>query len=413
MTNFRLLPARLMPLLLAAAVTFATLSGDPARAQNPFSPIATVGDAIVTYYERDQRALMLQLLNAPGNPEETALEQLIDDRLKIEAARRFDISVDAEELSTGKADMASRANLTSEQFEQALQQAGVAPQTFEAFIVSGVVWRKLVRGRYTRFIDIKEQDIDRALTTSPNNDSVRILISEIFIPVTPENEADAQDLARQISQITSFEGFASAARDYSASPSSRAGGKVNWIPLNQMPPNLRPVIMALEPGQVTAPLPVPGAIALFQLRAMNETEQTPLKVKSVDYAAYYLAGGRSEETLAQAAKLKAEVDRCDDLYGIAKGQPESVLERGSKPLNEIPQDVAYELAKLDSNEVSTALTRSNGQTLVFLMLCKRETEIADGVDREAVRLQLQNREIERLAAGYLAQLRAETRIKLY
>ena len=104
------------------------------------------------------------------------------------------------------------------------------------------------------------------------------------------------------------------------------------------------------------------------------------------------------------------MDQCEDLYGVAKGQPENVLDRGAKAPSEIPQDVALELAKLDPGEVSTALTRANGQTLVFLMLCDRVTESNAETSREAVKNKLRHRELEGYAALLLEQARADARI---
>ena len=40
--------------------------------------------------------------------------------------------------------------------------------------------------------------------------------------------------------------------------------------------------------------------------------------------------GRTRENLARARVIDAETDRCDDLYGIAKGQPASRLQRESR-----------------------------------------------------------------------------------
>ena len=137
---------------------------------------------------------------------------------------------------------------------------------------------------------------------------------------------------------------------------------------------LHPILLELGPGDVTAPLPIPNAVALFQLRGIEETATPAREYSEIEYAAYYIPGGRSEAGLAAAAKVRAKVDVCDDLYGIAKGQPEEVLERGAKKPSEIPQDIAIELAKLDPGESSVALTRANGQTLVFLMLCKRTAD---------------------------------------
>ena len=80
------------------------------------------------------------------------------------------------------------------------------------------------------------------------------------------------------------------------------------------------------------------------------------------------------------------------------------------PPAEIPQDVALELAKLDSNEVTTALTRSDGQTLVFLMLCGRDYEGTEALSRDAVRGQLISARLAGLADGLLADLRASATI---
>jgi len=61
--------------------------------------------------------------------------------------------------------------------------------------------------------------------------------------------------------------------------------------------------------------------------------------------------------------------------------------------------------------VSTALTRANGQTLVFLMLCGRTPEIeGEGPSNEQLGVMIRNQRIDSFAAGYLEQLRAEARI---
>ena len=170
------------------------------------------------------------------------------------------------------------------------------------------------------------------------------------------------------------------------------------------------MLLGLTPGEVTDPLPIPNALALFQLRDIEETSAPSPEYAAIEYAAYYMAGGRSPETLARAAKLASQVDVCDDLYGIAKGQPEAALDRGSKAPGEIPQDIAYELAKLDPGEVSTALTRSDGNTLVFLMLCGRTAALNETASREEVALQLRQQRLSGYSDSLLEELRADARI---
>ena len=125
---------------------------------------------------------------------------------------------------------------------------------------------------------------------------------------------------------------------------------------------------------------------------------------------YYMPGGRSAETLARARVLSSKVDRCDDLYAVAKGQPAEVLERVTLPVAQVPNDIGIELSKLDPGEVSTVLTRNNGQTLVFLMLCGRTLAVGEDADRDQLALGLRNQRLGALADSYLAQLRSEARI---
>jgi peptidyl-prolyl cis-trans isomerase SurA len=204
--------------------------------------------------------------------------------------------------------------------------------------------------------------------------------------------------------------FSNYATQYSATASRGRGGRLGWQDLSLLPPSIQPLILGLAPGEVTAPLPIPNAVALFQLRDIQETGSPTNSYSSIEYAAYYLPGGRSPETLAQAAKIAVRVDNCNDLYGEAQGQPAEVLERATKAPADIPQDVAIELSKLDAGEVSTALTRSNGQTLMFLMMCSRTAAANQEASREAVINSLRQERLVGYAEQLLEQLKADARI---
>ncbi|WP_417204974.1 peptidylprolyl isomerase [Antarctobacter sp.] len=392
------------------AVLSITLSPAPLAAQNLFAPAIQVNDSVITNYEIEQRKRMLQVLSAPGNLDKLAREQLIDDRLRMQAARDNGIRPTEQEVLDGMGEFAGRANLDRDQFVAAIGAEGVAEQTFRDFVSAGLSWRQLVQARFGSRATVSEDEIDRALSVQGGTSTVRVLLSEIIMPMPPGEEAAVRARAERIAQIDSFGAFSAQARQYSATATRDAGGRLPWQNLNDLPPPLRPLLLGLAPGEVTAPIPLDGAVALFQLRDIEETGFTPQEVSAVEYAAYYMAGGRSPETLARARVLAGTVDRCDDLYGVAKGQPAEVLDRGTLPVEDLPTDIALELSKLDPGEVSTALTRSGGQTLVFLMLCGRSSKITEDVDRTEVTIGLRNRRLATLADGYLAQLRADARI---
>src|SRR6056297_4280332 len=128
MRNF--LAAIALPALVASVLT-GPFAG-PAVSQNLFTPVVKVNDQAITRYELQQRARMLSLFRAPGDPRQLAREQLIEDRIKMEAAAGAGVSLPDEAIDGGMAEFAGRANMGAEEFVAQLEQAGVSEQTFRA-----------------------------------------------------------------------------------------------------------------------------------------------------------------------------------------------------------------------------------------------------------------------------------------
>lgn len=379
--------------LVAASVTVA---------QSPFSPAITVNDTVITYYELDQRQRLLDLFRNPGDNVEQARAGLIDDRLRMQELARFGLRLTPETLQAQMEEFAGRANLDLAQFLVVLGQNDVSEQTLRDFVEVGVSWRDFVRERYSSRVTISEADIDQALGQSgAAATAIEVLLSEIIIAAPPPQADRAMATAQTIAQMTSLADFESAARSVSALPSRANGGRLDWVPLANFPATLRPILLALAPGEVTAPLPIDGGVALFQLRDVREVPGSAADYASIDYAVYAVAGGA-----AAAEALRLDVDTCDDLYGIAQGQPPEVLTRADVPPDQVPQDVATVLAGLDVNEASTVLSRDGGATGLFVMLCGRSGVTEEPVDRDAIEAQLRSQRLAGYAEALVAELRA-------
>ena len=395
-------------LISAIATTMALMSPTFAVAQ--FAPVIVINDAVVSEFEIDQREAMLRVFRTPGDLQQVARDQLIEDRLKLEALNAAGLRITPEGLRGAMGEFSARENMDVDQFIAVLGQAGVAEETFRDFVRVNVSWRDYIRSRFGDRAQVSEAELDQALGQSSGSAGIEVLLNEIIIAAPPPRAASALATAQRIAQLTSTSAFEAEARRVSALPSRTRGGRLDWLPITNYPAGLRGLLLDLAPGQVTAPIPITDGVALFQMRGLREVNQVAPEPAAIEYAAFYIAGGLTDSALREAQYIDNRVDTCDDLYGVAQGLPEDRLQRDVLPPADIPTDVAMILATLDTGETNYSLTRANGETLVFLIMCGRTPVLGEGVDRETVRNQLRSQRLVNYADALLADLRAAATI---
>lgn len=396
--------------LLIGSIAFllgAVAPGGAVMAQSgSFAAVVTINDRVVTRYELDQRILFMQLLRQPGDIEAIALKGLIEDRLRFDLADRLGLKIPPDSLLAGMEEFASRANLTAEQFIAALGQSGVEPQAFRDFVEAGLIWREIVRSRFGPGISITEAEIDRALAGFVPTTALKARYSEIILPATGSDRSNAMVLARRLKQeITKNGDFAGAARGNSAGPSAGRGGDVGWTRLSSLTPETAAVLRALAPGQVSEPVVLADSVVLYQMQELGEDQLSGEVGTVVEYAQFLFPAGDAGE----AARIRAVVDTCNDLYAVGKGLPAERLIRESHPQADLPADIGPALALLDPGESSTSLTRGGWQ--VFLMLCRRGAPAELLPARDQVRAQLVNQMLASQAEIYMEELRSEAIIR--
>lgn len=426
----RILLGAAVAAMLAGTAMVPGLGPDAAHAQtsgNPFQPVVYVNDSAVTRYEIDQRVRFLQILRAPDNDRASAEKALIDERLRTFAAKQAGISASNEQINAGLEEFASRGNMSVDQFVQALRQAGVDRQTFEDFVSSGIIWREFVRERVVGQARVTDAEVDQEMKKVIETPRVTsVSLSELIIPAPPGQEAQVMAQAEDIVQSTRTEAdFAAFARQYSATPSAQNGGRLPTTPLANLPPSLRPIILQMQPGQISQPLAVEGAVVLFFLRDTHGTLRPGAQEQELDYLRVRLA------TTQEAARLSATADTCDDLLAQTSNLPADRILRQTVRQGQVPTGEAIRLAVLDDNETTVI---SYGGAVDLLMLCKRapallsnppaQPPVATSAEeqpaqpdpnalpqREEVRNQLFNRKVTLAADNYLAELRANAIIR--
>ncbi|MBT9245293.1 peptidylprolyl isomerase [Gemmobacter fulvus] len=398
---------RFLPLLTASLIALAAAGGPGAAQENLFAPRIIINDRAVTHYEYQQRLLFMRLLRAPGDLEKEALDGLIEDRLRLQEAKRLGIKPAEEDLRKGMEEFAARANLSADDFIKALGQGGVAAETFRDFVSAGLVWREIVRAKFGPLTKVTDLEVDRAIAAETRKMALNVAVSELIIPAPPGQEAAAMALAQQIkADVRSEAGFTAAVARHSAAQSREQGGRLPMMPLANLPQGLGAVILGLAPGKVSDPVTLPGAVALFQLRGLEEVRTSAPAAIQVEYARLRLPA--TPEADAQLAQIRSRSDTCKDLYGTAPNLPEDQLIVETKPMSAIAQDIGLALSRMDAGE---SVLRNVGGARELLMLCARMPVSEEPINRAAVRDRLLNQKVEAQSDLYLATLRANAIIR--
>jgi peptidyl-prolyl cis-trans isomerase SurA len=269
---------RLRALIALAAIGL--VFAGAATAQTPFRPVAVVNDSAITGFDLAQRVLILSLLGYPSdNPEQLqieALDQLVEDKLKLEAAEQIGIAATPQMITAGIEEYARRAGVPPDEFRASMDARGVTTQALDDMIGAQIVWLNVLRTRYGDQVQPGEDEIDAELALgTPGSTEYRVL--EIGLPLAEGGrEAETRALAEELSRSLNEGGdFGAAVARYSQAPSAARGGEVGWLPIDRMPPELRQALVQLEPGEVSPPVELPGGLSILKLVDKRQTGGAP------------------------------------------------------------------------------------------------------------------------------------------
>ncbi|MFD1808941.1 peptidylprolyl isomerase [Gemmobacter lanyuensis] len=111
-----------------------------------------------------------------------------------------------------------------------------------------------MRGKYSAYAKVSEEEIDRALEAETRKAALTVGLAELIIPAEPGREAEALALARDIqANVRSEADFSAAVQNYSAAATRDRGGRLNPMPMANLPPVVAAAVGQLSPGQISRP----------------------------------------------------------------------------------------------------------------------------------------------------------------
>ena len=396
----------LSKILLTSIFIFCFVGFPETRAQNNsiFVPVIQVNNTVITKFELDQRVKFLSALNFPGDYNQLAKTQLIEERLKQSESEKLNIIVSDAELEDALKRFASRANLSVNEFTKELRKIGIYSETFRSYVETEVIWQKLVKKKFGAQSKISNLQFTRSKSIAKYEDTVQVLLTEIIIPFSNQDIKEKESIANQLKKIKGIEEFSNAARKYSKAPTANVGGRIKWQKFDTLPEIMKPIIFGLSPGEVSEPIRLPKALAIFQLRDIRENKDKKLEAEFLDF----ITVNSNLTKLKSLKDIKGNFQNCSDLPAIIGDQTEFTLIRSKQFSEELPKSIATVLEKLDSNESKIII---EDEKLKWVILCERNyqensTIIAIENDKNVI----QNSRLKYLARSLLETLKDNARI---
>jgi peptidyl-prolyl cis-trans isomerase SurA len=398
----------------AAAFMVAALAGaaSPAMGQAAEGVAAIVNDHVISTFDVRQRAGML-LVSAgiERTPEmeqrarAQALRDLIDERLQILEAAKFEVTVSQQEVNSRLTDIASQNNTDVAGLTQQLAADGISLSTLRSQIEADIVWSRLISGLYGTRLRVSETEVtETQARIAANATRPQYQISEIFLPADNETEFNEmeQGALRLLQEMQRGAPFPLVARQFSAAPSAVAGGDIGWIASTELQPELQAVAEQLQPGQVSLPVRTPRGVYIIAVR---------------DRRAGAPAGSASVVTLRQVTAPAARANAlermrtagCANLDRQAGGiEGANVIDLGQATESDLSPAIQQRITGIGAGGASAVATEGEQASVIFV--CARQVGGANIPSREQIEGQLREAELAMVAERHLRGLRREATI---
>jgi peptidyl-prolyl cis-trans isomerase SurA len=392
------------------------------------SVAAVVNDDIVSTYDLAQRMRLLIATSGVQPTDENlqqfqreALVSLVDEHLQFQELRRvereqkIDILADEVEVTEEIAGMAQQNNMSGEQFLTFLAQRGIGPETLRDQLRAQISWARWIRGRYGSRLRVGDDQIAAAQArlsaeaAKPQYNIGEVLIDAARVGGMPQAMQGAQQLVAQLQQGAPFPAVA---RQFSALPTSAAGGDAGWVGAGEMPPEVEAVVAQMRPGQLSQPIPVKDGVYILYLkekRAGGTAMLVNLKQAAVGLPQ---TATPADEAAARAklAALKPDIKSCATLEATA-GKVQGVIagDLGEAEVADLAPQFREAAEKLAIGEISDPIRTQAGLHLVAV--CGRRDASAAQVDKQQIEQRLFGQQLSMIARRYMRDLRNSATIE--
>lgn len=195
-----------------------------------------------------------------------AQEELIEEKLKIQEARRLGIEVSDDELNRVLKGIAERNKVTEAQFAQNLKSMGTDVSVMKARFQAQLAWREVVRRKFAGQISINQRDVDRlmAQAKSGDGDAVELQIQKIALPLPAK--LDQASLAQRLADADALRRKFAGCKTTSVLAQALPGAKfedLKYVKPSAIPEPTRSFLLSAKDNEMLPPQTGASAIDIY------------------------------------------------------------------------------------------------------------------------------------------------------
>jgi peptidyl-prolyl cis-trans isomerase SurA len=156
--------SRLAAVVLAAAIASSWHAAAHAQVA------ALVNGDPITVFDVTHRMRLTEISTHTQQTREQALNELIDEKLKLQIARRYIIDITDRDVDQAFNGMARRAGLNAQQFAEALSKSGINVPSLKARIKADIGWSAIIRGKFQGSLQVGEKEVSAAAQARKKDD---------------------------------------------------------------------------------------------------------------------------------------------------------------------------------------------------------------------------------------------------
>lgn len=352
---------------------------------------------------------------------ERVLEQLIDEEIRRQHARKLGVAVDPGSVNRAVEQIARNNNMDSLQFRQTIQQQGFNYNQFRQNIEQELLFQRLIERDVQARIRVSAQEIDDYVESVKNDveDQRRYRIQHILLAVPPsasaqDNEA-AQARARAILQrLSNGDDFSEVAAAESDGARALKGGDLGWRTLQEVPAFLATALRGMNPGDVSEPLKSNNGLHIIKLTDRQSGDQTQ---QAETLARHIFIAGDDADIEQRLNVVRERIQSGESFKAVAaevSEDPNSASNSGELPWfseGQMPPAMEEMADTLALNELSRPFRTQFGWHLMQV-LERRTTSIDGDALRQQASNALRQRKVEQETERWSRQLRDESFVEI-